>query len=406
MKPALRFVALIGPFFLLAAHPNPSDDLTVHEWGTFTSVAGEDGNAAEWDALGPASDLPRFVHDFGYRGLKLGVHGTVRMETPVLYFYSSRDLDARVRVMFPQGLITEWYPQAEYEVHQHRPADGRDTPLAPRNVAGCLKCHTNLNGIDTSLANLTGAMEWNGIHVRPGITAALPVESEPSRYYAARKTDSAPLTVGGEQEKFLFYRGVGRFPVPLSARVSDSGQVMIDKRMAQSVPMVILFENHGGRIGFSVATGVERNATLDVPLLDAAFPQLQQVLETALCKQGLFPKEAQAMVETWRDSWFEEGSRLIYVVPSNALDAILPLEVEPVPSHVERVFVGRIELVTPETKRSVESAIARSDWAVVDRYQRFLGPILQRIYAGNLHKIAEVGQQFLRHRQASSHKTE
>ena len=112
------------------------------------------------------------------------------------------------------------------------------------------------------------------------------------------------------------------------------------------------------------------------------------------------------MVETWRDSWFEEGSRLIYIVPSNALDAILPLEVEPVPSHVERVFVGRIELVTPQTKRSVESAIARSDWAVIDRYERFLGPILQRIYAGNLSKIAEVGQQFLPHRQASSHKTE
>jgi hypothetical protein len=27
-------------------------DLTVHEWGTFTSVAGQDGSAIEWDALG------------------------------------------------------------------------------------------------------------------------------------------------------------------------------------------------------------------------------------------------------------------------------------------------------------------------------------------------------------------
>ena len=35
------------------------------------------------------------------------------------------------------------------------------------------------------------------------------------------------------------------------------------------------------------------------------------------------------MVETWRDSWFEEGSRLIYIVPSRAIDAILPLQIEP-----------------------------------------------------------------------------
>ena len=83
------------------------------------------------------------------------------------------------------------------------------------------------------------------------------------------------------------------------------------------------------------------------------------------------------MVETWRDSWFEEGSRLIYIVPSSAVDAILPLDVEPAPSQTARVFVGRIELVTPETKRAVESAIAKNDWAAVDRYSRFLVPILQ-----------------------------
>jgi hypothetical protein len=58
-------------------------DLTVHEWGTFTSVAGEDGSAVDWDALGCKSDLPGFVNDFGYRGFKWRLTGTVRMETPV-----------------------------------------------------------------------------------------------------------------------------------------------------------------------------------------------------------------------------------------------------------------------------------------------------------------------------------
>ena len=43
---------------------------------------------------------------------------------------------------------------------------------------------------------------------------------------------------------------------------------------------------------------------------------LRNDLEAALIAQGLFPKEAQAMVATWNDSWFEEGSRLIYILPT------------------------------------------------------------------------------------------
>ena len=85
------------------------------------------------------------------------------------------------------------------------------------------------------------------------------------------------------------------------------------------------------------------------------------------------------MVETWRDSWFEEGSRLIYIVPSRAIDAFLPLQVEPAPSQTARVFVGRIELITPETTSAVEEAMAKSDWSAIDRYGRFLDPILTRI---------------------------
>ena len=98
------------------------------------------------------------------------------------------------------------------------------------------------------------------------------------------------------------------------------------------------------------------------------------------------------MVETWRDSWFEEGSRLIYILPSRAVDQSLPLEIAPAPSAIARVFVGRIELITPETKRSVEEAIAKGDWVTIDRYGRFLSPILNRIYGGNATKIGQIEQ--------------
>ena len=369
--------------FLIAADFRPAQpgDFTVHEWGTFTSVASEDGSAIEWDALGGKNDLPRFIHDFGYRGFKWRLTGTVRMETPVLYFYSPRELEARVKVTFPHGLITEWYPQAEYEVFQKSSLDRSTRRL-----------ESNLHGIDTSLRSLTGAIEWRNIKVQPDTSPALPVESGPSHYYAARETDATTVAVGDQYEKFLFYRGVGRFPVPLNARLSGDGKVVVENSGADPVPSVILFENRGGRLGYRNAGALLGAVTLDSPSLDSGLPALRSALETALIAQGLFPKEAQAMVETWRDSWFEEGSRLIYIVPSGAVDAILPLEVHPSPSQTARVFVGRIELITPETKRAVEEAMVTGDRSMLERYGRFLDPILQRISAESPSKARQVEQ--------------
>jgi hypothetical protein len=390
MKPTVRcglvlaavLIASASGFPIAAAHPA---GLTVHEWGTFTSVAGEDGSPMEWDALGCKDDLPAFVNDFGYRGFKWRLQGTVRMETPVLYFYSPREIEAHVSVAFPLGLITEWYPQAEYEVFQTSRATG-----SLRRLEG------NLNGIDTSLRSVTGAIEWSHIKVQPDTEPALPTEQGSSRYYAARETDAAPIAVGGQHEKFLFYRGVGRFPIPLSARLSADGKVLVENRGHEAVPTVILFENRGGRLGYRNGGAVESTMTLDPPSLDVrqgspdGLSLLRYDLETALVEQGLFLREAQAMVETWRDSWFEEGSRLIYVLPSRSVDAILPLRIEPLPSRTARVFVGRIELVTPDSIRSVEDALANGDGSAIERYRRFLGPILRRAEPGNLDRLNQV----------------
>ena len=96
-----------------------SPDLVAHEWGTFTSVAGPDGRAVEWTPFSGPSDLPCFVTILNPTSIKVGPKGylpklkaTVRMETPVIYFYSDRAQTVNARVRFPHGLITEWYPQA------------------------------------------------------------------------------------------------------------------------------------------------------------------------------------------------------------------------------------------------------------------------------------------------------
>src|SRR5690349_9593723 len=85
--------------------------LTVHEWGTFTSIAGPAGHAVQWTPLEGPDDLPCFVERYSaqFKGTQ---SGTVRMETPVLYFYSSEDTTVDVDVSFNSGAITEWYPRA------------------------------------------------------------------------------------------------------------------------------------------------------------------------------------------------------------------------------------------------------------------------------------------------------
>src|SRR5437667_6658481 len=99
-------------------------------WIVVVVLLSEIGAAVDWDALGGKDDLPTFVNNFGYRCFKWRLTGTVRMETPVIYFYSPRELDAHVKVAFPRGLITEWYPKAEHEIYQKR-RDGSVRLLEP-----------------------------------------------------------------------------------------------------------------------------------------------------------------------------------------------------------------------------------------------------------------------------------
>jgi len=441
-------LAVFAAIVLIAADTDSAqvNNLTIHEWGTFTSVAGADGSAIDWDTLGCKDDLPQFVNAEQYRGFKWRLDGTVRMETPVMYFYSPNEITARVKVFFPIGVITEWYPNGDTAIYESMAlmdrmgaslerlrsgngADGRGAFLVQEDSATAIeedgkskiysdetvykteslvqpypsgldpllvRLDKSLNGIDTSLHQLMGAIAWSDIKVQPGTTPDYPVESGPSRYYAARGTDAAPITVGEQHEKFLFYRGVGRFQVPLWARVLDDGKVTVENRGREPVPAVFLFENRGGRLGYRNAGTLNPGRlnkspmTLDRPSLDGSLSQLRYDLENALLAQGLYLKEAQAMVDTWRDSWFEEGSRLIYIVPSPTIDTILPLHVEPAASQTARVFVGRIELVTPETERSMEEALSKGDWPTVDRYARFLDPILARISSESPAKAREV----------------
>ena len=121
-----------------------------------------------------------------------------------------------------------------------------------------------------------------------------------------------------------------------------------------------------------------------------------------LVAQGLYPSEAKAMLETWRDTWFEEGARLLSLVPRRTIDTVLPLSITPKPDQTTRVFVGRLEVITPATMDAVAQAIADHDSATFRRYGRFASPIVQRISAERGHVFNEDLRQVWGNRAAPS----
>jgi hypothetical protein len=335
MKLGILLLALLSTAIAL---PTTYDNIgvTVHEWGTFTSIAGESGAAMPWRSYATPADLPCFVDRFP--GFKGGLIGTVRMETPVLYFYSSRDAVVDVKVEFNHGTITEWYPK-----------------------------------VDTKHAY--DVIGWRDVHVSPNSTADFPVGGR-SHYFTARETDAAPLQVDSQHEKFLFYRGVGTVPVPVAAKAIDDKVIVKGQK---PVAGLIVFENHGGHRRYRLINTLQGEATVDLSSLEENWAGLLMDLERVLIDQGLYQREARAMIETWRDSWFEEGTRLFYIVPRSAIDSALPLDIKPAPSRLERVFVGRMELMTPAVDEEVRRAVAGNDRHSLEKYGRFLEPVAQRL---------------------------
>ena len=353
---ALLF-ALSFSLFHSNAKQLPETDLTVHEWGTFTSIAGPDGSSMNWLPLTGSADLPSFVEHFREVAFKGGLSGTTRMETPVLYFYSPRETTVSVNVSFAKGLITEWYPHA----------DSANPALTPR---------------DFSLFNIksSGAIAWNTVHIEPQGSLDFPSDNSENHYFAARNTSATPLSVetpsGPQREKFLFYRGVSAFSVPINATVAADSSIHLQNQFADEIPAAILFERRGAQLGYRMLGPLRDQAAYTPPELSASLDSLSTTLEGILISQGLFPDEAHAMLETWKDSWFEEGSRLIYIVPRRFIDSVLPLRIAPAIAATTRVFVGRLELITSATERAVESAFAADDQVTLAKYNRFLEPIL------------------------------
>jgi hypothetical protein len=114
----------------------------------------------------------------------------------------------------------------------------------------------------------------------------------------------------------------------------------------------------GSWLGFRYVPNLSTVTTVERPQLTANIEEVFAELEKILVAQGLYQKEATAMIKTWKDSWFEEGLRVFYILLRMTTDEILPLHVETKPKQTVRILVGRTELITPEMENDVRKQVA------------------------------------------------
>jgi hypothetical protein len=260
---------------------------------------------------------------------------TQKLETPVLYFYGAAKKGVRARVDFPTGVVSQWFP--------------RETRFGP------------------AMGSVTvpggGFMEWVFDMVPDATDRDFPSVRPDDIWVPSRRVSAVPIAVGAERERFIFYRGLGAFELPLHMTVDATDRITIQNHSSDASPALFLLRVHPGGgavvpLGKLAGGGVLSNVPSPISgkerNLDEYVADAQTQIAAALVQTGLYPDEARAMVDTWSKSYFKsEGLRILYVVPRAWTDKLLPLQVEPTPAELVRTLVGRVELLAPSEEQTI-----------------------------------------------------
>jgi hypothetical protein len=366
-------LAAIGVAFISQSQVSPP--LIVHEWGTITTQHETNGTPrGRLNRIAASDTLPTFVHTFEPSATRADptsatvksvlIPGrpdvTMRLETPVLYFYRpagwspSQSFDVGVR--FRGGILNEFYPDANAKV-------AVDSQRVRAKLAAGAIGGWNGAVLDNFVVS---DLRWTRLSLRDNV----PLQTTSSHVWLAprRVRSSGVMTAGNEGERYLFYRGVAHLdalfqtahtenelrllvPYPLLWLSADSARIPATWLLDVSSDRRLAFRSLGPITLSRRETGAElARVTFPTTRSAAAGDQLAALrrdVKDALIRAGLFEDEAEAMLETWNESYFRApGRRLLYIVPREWIDYFLPLEIS-VPSKITRVLVGRIDLLDP-----------------------------------------------------------
>ena len=379
------------------------EGLVVHEWGTNTVVSASDATL-ELGLQHEEEDLPPFVYDRLRAAIAepMSTKVTTKMETPIVSFYSEKPLEVSVRVDFPSGILTQWYPA----VVDFRPQILWEQPLSatskPQDLAFDLSVTMpTLQCEDRYRRN--GWLDWGRFRVlSPGESAAPPPSAPKDQYTWSYARDVSANFVefpNGESERFLFYRGLSNAIPPLTVRalpaLKGPRELVIENIGAATVQSVFVLRVEDGGGAFSlVQSGVPAHESKNFAVpgepelmgFETYVARLSAEMTRALEGQGLFNDEAVAMVNTWKRQWFKTpGIRVLYFAPSTWTDATLPLQIAPTPVSLVRVMVMRAEVLTPEIESADVAALSGGSGDALESYfsklGRFAEPRLRRALA-------------------------
>lgn len=367
MKPISLFFGVCTCLIFLSARSNAQTPWTVHEWGTFTSLQNEAG-----EAIGGINTddepVPKFVHRLAnllllspsevpmilFQGApQCHPDVTMRLETPVLYFHPPTHppgvRKVNVKVQFRGGWLTEFYPDAMAD------------------VAGFTNGQFNFGPIHSDTIS---KLEWRDLKVG----GDWPVTNTSAHVWTSPRDVEAAFvkTTNDESEKFLFYRGVAHIDAPL--RISRSGSELLFHSQSENLPAKSLAFHSVWLVDIQpdqkLAFRALPSLTLDgdsskvLARTSAVFAsedyqrnnlqELRSALKKALIAEGLFSDEADALLNTWELSYFKSaGLRVFFTVPREWTDFYLPLDIFPT-AKINRVMVGRVELVTPDQRANLQ----------------------------------------------------
>ena len=351
----------------------------IHEWGTFTSLQNESG-----DAIGGINTddepVPEFVHrlanylllqptempySFCQGAPACHPDVTMRLETPVIYFHPPASQpkidDATVAVTFHGGWLTEYYPYAEANAQGLRPSGFSSTNWHfPFIEFGHLNSSTD------------SKLEWNHLSIGGDRTLT---KTTAHVWTSPRDVQCSTVqTTNYESEKFLFYRGVAHIDAPLRISRDTNSDELLFRSQWKDWPwhkspiissMWLVDIHRDGKVAFRTLPSISLDAnskkilthtpaTFEVRDFSSRnLDKLKAALKSSLVAEGLFDDEAEALLNTWELSYFKStGLRVFFLVPRAWTDFYLPLETS-LPADIKRVMVGRIELITPEQRKQL-----------------------------------------------------
>lgn len=302
--------------------------LIIHEWGTFTSFMGSNGKLLEgmhteeealpgfvyslkkdgnisnldiiaqssfgpcprWPTKAPCDVLSRLSEQnqnfLPGNPITSGV--TQKMETPVIYFYGEEGEKLDIKIDFPKGIISQWYPKAT----DYYPSRDQIETLGPSTLKYSLLLKSKT------------------------FTGNIPKTTHESIWNPARVVNSNTIEVNNEHEKFIFYRGIGDFPSSLKLTSEVGNKITLTNLLDEHITGIFVLNSDGIKGNFKRVGSLapHHKKSLELPSLEngIAFEQYvinaKKTIHKYLVGAGLYNDEAWALLNTWEKSYFVRPS--------------------------------------------------------------------------------------------------